>query len=90
MDIPETYLSHLQKISKEFEKKEEEVVDDTRIGRRIQRIRRDYGNLIERSRFGSLSKKEGKRMNPELTSGKKCETARTKIIEIEQIATLPA
>lgn len=79
MDIPERYLSHLQKISKEFEKKEDEVVDNTRIGRRIQRIRRDYGNLIERSRFGSLAKKDSKRMNPEVNSGKKCETARTKV-----------
>jgi len=36
--------------------KEDEKYGGSRIGRRIMRIRRDYGNISSWSRFGSLPK----------------------------------
>ena len=86
MNLPDIYTEQLKKISMEFEKErqdeEEELQLSGRIGKRIQRIRREYSNFSHWSRFGSLPKKTQTKFNPEIDSYKKPMTARNKIVEI--------
>ena len=87
MDLPETYLEQLKKISVQFEKNRKEEDEDlnlnSRLGRRIVRVRREYSNFSHWSRFGSLPKKSGQGYNPE--SNRKPMTARGNMMEIEQV-----
>ena len=93
MDLPDIYLEQLKKISIQFEKEKQEeddgVSSNSRLGRRILRIRRDYSQISHWSRFGSLPKKNQIKFNPELTSENRPMTARMKGVEIEQMSTLP-
>lgn len=86
MNLPDIYTEQLKKISVEFEKErneeEEELQLSGRIGKRIQRIRREYSNFSHWSRFGSLPKKTQAKFNPEINSNKKPMTARNKGVEI--------
>jgi hypothetical protein len=87
MDIPENYEQQLMQVSleieREKEREDEQLAGQGTIGRRIQRIRRDYGNFSHWSRFGSLAKPRTI-VNPEQNSTQKLNNAKETESLLEQ------